>query len=408
MPTGPSIAVLPFTNLTGDPSQDYFVDGVTEDIITELSKFQPFRVIARNSTFRYKGHAVDVREVGKDLGANYVVEGSIRRTNERVRVTVQLLDVRDGKHLWGEAYDRNLTAADVFAIQDELTHAITSTIGDVQGVIARSISQEARHKRTDELSSYECVLRLHEYNRLITAEAHLAALQCLERVVKADPDYPDAWAALSEIYAEMHALGFNPRDDALDRALDAAQRAVALDAISQHAQWALAYAYFQGRDLENHVAAVEKVVRLNPNDAYYLGYAGWAIAFTGQWERGRALVDKSIALSPYYPGWWHYPFVIAHYYEGDYQRAIAEAQKLDLPDLFWTPLLYAAIYAQMGRSADAKAQLAEALRQNPDLAVRPRHYLGNYIFPGEVIERIMDGLRKAGLPDPPPSEGLKS
>jgi tetratricopeptide (TPR) repeat protein len=100
--------------------------------------------------------------------------------------------------------------------------------------------------------------------------------------------------------------------------------------------------------------------------------------------------------------------VIAHYYEGDYQRAIAEAQKLDLPDLFWTPLLYAAIYAQMGRSADAKAQLAEALRQNPDLAVRPRHYLGNYIFPGEVIERIMDGLRKAGLPDPPPSEGLKS
>jgi TolB-like protein/class 3 adenylate cyclase len=299
MPSGPSIAVLPFTNLTGDPAQEYFVDGVTEDIITELSQFQPFRVIARNSTFRYKGQAVDVREVGKDLGANYVVEGSIRRTNERVRVTVQLLDVRDGKHLWGETYDRNLTAADVFAIQDELTHAITSTIGDVQGVIARSISQEARHKRTDELSSYECVLRLHEYNRLITAEAHLAALQCLERVVKADPDYPDAWAALSEIYAEMHALGFNPRDDALDRALDAAQRAVALDATSQHAQWALAYAYFQGRDLENHVAAVEKVVRLNPNDAYYLGYAGWAIAFTGQWERGRALVDKAIALSPY-------------------------------------------------------------------------------------------------------------
>jgi adenylate cyclase len=246
MPSGPSIAVLPFTNLTGDPALEYFFDCVTEDIITELSKFQPFRVIARNSTFRYKGQAVDVREVGKDLGANYVVEGSIRRTNERIRVTVQLLDARDGKHLWGETYDRNLTAADTFAIQDELTHAITSTLGDVQGVIARSVSQEARHKRTEELSSYECVLRLHEYNRLITAEAHLAALQCLERVVKADPDYADAWAALSEICAEMHALGFNPRDDALDLALDAAQRAVALDATSQHAQWALAYAYSSG------------------------------------------------------------------------------------------------------------------------------------------------------------------
>ena len=120
MPSGPSIAVLPFTNLTGDPAQEYFVDGVTEDIITELSKFQPFRVVARNSTFRYKGQAVDVRQVGKDLGANYVVEGSVRRSPERIRVSVQLLDVRDGKHLWGETYDRNLTASDVFAIQDEI------------------------------------------------------------------------------------------------------------------------------------------------------------------------------------------------------------------------------------------------------------------------------------------------
>jgi adenylate cyclase len=191
-------------------------------------------------------------------------------------------------------------------------------------------------------------------------------------------------------------------------ALDAARRAVALEATSQHAQWALAYAYFQRRDLENHLAAVDKVIRLNPNDAYYLGYAGWAIAFAGQWKRGRALVDKAIALSPYYPGWWHYPFVIELYHEGDYQGAIAEAQKLDLPDLFWTPLLYAAIYAQMGRSAEAQAQLAEALRQNPDLAARPRHYLGNYIFPHEVIERIMDGLRKAGLPDPQLSQDSKT
>jgi len=399
MPTGPSIAVLPFTNLTGDFGQEYFVDGVTEDIITELSKFQPFRVVARNSTFRFKGQAVDVRQVGRDLGANYVVEGSVRRSPERIRVSVQLLDARDGKHLWGETYDRELTAADVFEIQDEITRAVTTTIADVQGVISRSIAKEARRKRPEELSSYECVLRLHEYNRLITAEAHLAALKCLESAVKTDPDYADAWAALSEIYAEMHALGFNAKDDPLDLALEAAERAVALDSKSQHAQWALAYAYFQRRDLENYLAAVDKTVGLNPNDAYYLGYAGWAIAFSGQWERGRALVEKAIRLSPYYPGWWHYPLVIEHYHKGEYERAMAEAQKLDLPDFFWTPLMYAALYAQMGRTAEAEAQLAEALRQNPDLAVRPRHYLGNYIFPEEVIDGIMNGLRKAGLPD---------
>ena len=174
---------------------------------------------------------------------------------------------------------------------------------------------------------------------------------------------------------------------------------MALDATSQPSQWALAYAYFQRRDLENYIAAMDKLLALNPNDASFLGYAGWAIAWSGQWKRGRALVDKAIKLSPYYPGWWHYPFVVQHYFEGDYQRAIVEAQKLDIPDLFWTPMLYAAIYAQLGRGAEAEAQLAEALRQNPDLAARPRHYLGNYIFPGEVIEQIMDGLRNAGLPD---------
>jgi adenylate cyclase len=244
-------------------------------------------------------------------------------------------------------------------------------------------------------------LRLQEYNRVITAEAHLAALECLERAVKTDPYYSDAWAALSEIYAEMHAIGFNPRDNPLDLALDAAERAVALDPASQHAQWAMAYAYFQRRDLENLLAAVDRVVQLNPNDAYYLGYAGWAIAFSGQWERGRALVEKAIKLSPYYPGWWHYPLAIERYHDGEYELAIAEAQKLDLPDFFWTPLMYAAIYAQMGRIEEARAQLAEALRQNPDLAVRPRHYLGNYIFPEDVIEQIMDGLIKAGLQAPP-------
>ncbi len=258
------------------------------------------------------------------------------------------------------------------------------------------MSKEARRKRTEDLSSYECVLRLHEYNRVISAEAHHAALHCLERTVKAGPYYSDAWAALSEIYAEMHALGFNPKHNPLDLALHAAARAVALDPTSQHAQWAMAYAYFQRRDPENYLAAVDKVVRLNPNDAYY------------QWERGRALVETAIKLSPYYPSWWHYPLVIEHYRKGDYELAIVEARKLDLPDFFRTPLMYAAIYAQMERIAEARAQLAEALRQNPDLATRPRHYLGNYIFPEQVIEQVMEGLIKAGLPDPQLSHGSKA
>jgi adenylate cyclase len=192
MPSGPTIAVLPFANLSGDPGQDYFADGVTEDIIRALAQFQMFGVVARNSSFHYQGTALDVREVAKDLGAEYIVEGSIRRANERIRVSVQLLDGGNGKYLWGEVYDRDLTAADVFAIQDEITNQIATTIADDHGIVSRARSKQARGKGTGALSSYECVLKLYEYDRLVTEEAHLAALRCLERTVKTDPNYSDA------------------------------------------------------------------------------------------------------------------------------------------------------------------------------------------------------------------------
>jgi TolB-like protein len=399
MPTGPSIAVLPFVNLTGDPAQEYFVDGVTEDIITELSKFQAFRVIARNSTFHYKGQAIDVRHLGEALDARYVVEGSVRRSPERIRVSVQLLDATDGDHVWGETYDRALTAEDVFAIQDELTRAVATTIADEHGVLSRTISEESRRKHPEELSSYECVLRLHEYNRVLTPETHLAALTCLERTVKLDPNYPDAWAALAEIYVDSYTLGFNPVENALDKALGAAQRALAIDPRNQQAQYGLAYAHFARRELENYLVNIEKLVRLNPNNGYYLSVAGWAIAWSGQCARGRELFEKAIKLNPYHPGWLHYPFVICYYWEDEYGLALAEAHKLELPDFFWTPMMFAAIYGQMGRTKEAEQALADAVELNPDLAERPRFYIGAYVFPEEFIEKIVDGLRKAGLPE---------
>jgi adenylate cyclase len=400
MPTGPSIAVLPFTNLTGDPAQEYFVDGVTEDIITELSKFQPFRVIARNSTFRYKGQAVDVRQVGRELGARYAVEGSVRRSPERIRVSVQLLDATDGEDVWGETYDRALTADDVFAIQDELTRAVATTIADEHGVLSRTISETARRKRTEELSSYECVLRLHEYNRVLTPETHLAALTCLQRTVEVDPNYADAWAALAEIYVDSYGNGFNPVDNALDKALDAAERALAIDPRNQQGQYGLAYAYFARRELESFMVNIEKAVRLNPNNGYYLGAAGWTIALSGQCDRGRELFDKAAKLNPYHPGWMLYPFIVCHYWADEYQLALVEAHNIGLPDFFWTPMMFAAIYGQMGRTKEAQKALADALKLNPDLAQRPHFYIGAFVVPEEFIDKLVEGLHKAGLEAP--------
>jgi tetratricopeptide (TPR) repeat protein len=365
-------------------------------------------VIGRNSTFRYKDQAVDVREVARELGADYVVEGSIRRAGERIRVTVQLLDGTNGKHLWGESYDRDLTAADVFAIQDEITNQVATTIADHHGVVSRARSRDARSKGTNELSSYDCVLKLYEYHAVSTEQAHRDALQCLERTVKTDPNYSDAWAALAEIYGDMHALNYNPREGALDLALRAAQRAQVLDPTSQFAQYALAFTYFNRRDLENTLVSVEKLVSLNPNNAYYLGFAGWAIAYTGQWDRGRQMIEKAAKLNPYHPTWFYYPLIFDHYRKGEYELALARAQKLDLHDFFWTPIRFAMIYAQLGRLDEARAALHEALALQPDFAQRPRHHIGAFVFPQEVIEQIIDGLSKAGLTDPKASQDSKA
>jgi TolB-like protein/class 3 adenylate cyclase/Tfp pilus assembly protein PilF len=408
MPTGPTIAVLPFANMSGDPGQEYFADGVTEDIITALAQFQPFGVIGRNSTFRYKDQAVDVREVARDLGADYVVEGSIRRAGQRIRVTVQLLDGANAKHLWGEAYDRDLTAADVFAIQDEITNQVANTIADAHGVVSRARSREARSAGTTELSSYQCVLKLYEYHSVSTEEAHRVALECLERTVKTDPNYSDAWAALAELYGDVYALNYNPRERPLDLALQAAQRAQALDPTSQFAQYALAFTYFYRRDLGNTLASVEKLVSLNPNNGYYLGFAGWAIAYTGQWDRGREMIEKAAKLNPYQPTWLLYPLIFDHYRKGEYELALAVTEKLNLPGFFWTPVCFAMIYAQLGRLDEARAKLQEAVALQPDFAQRPRHHIGAFVFQEEVIEQVMDGLRKAGLPDSKPSQDPKA
>ena len=223
-PSRPVIAVLPFTNMSGDPEQEYFADGITEDIITQLSRFQELGVIARNSTFQYKGQASDVRKVGSDLNASHIVEGSIRRSSDRIRVTVQLIDASDGNHLWSETYDRDLSAADVFAIQDDITARVATTIGDQHGVISRTGIEETRRKGPDNLSSYDCVLKKYEYDRLITEEAHISARDCLEMAVKRDANYAEAWAALSEMYAESHTTGFNPIERPVERALETAKK----------------------------------------------------------------------------------------------------------------------------------------------------------------------------------------
>jgi adenylate cyclase len=260
-PANPSIAVLPFVNMSGDPEQQYFSDGITEDIITELSRFHSLVVIARNSSFQYRDKAIDVKRVARELGVGYVVEGSVRRAGERLRITAQLIDATTGGHVWAQRYDHNLS--DVFAIQDELTTAIAATVaGHVQiaGIV------KVRRMRTDNMAAYDPFLRgLEHYNRG-GAEDTIPARRFLERAIEIDPDFAQAHAFLAASLVETY-WEENFRDKktvALDDALRVAQRAVALDDNDAQCHVQLAYVHIARKSFDLAAHHLERAAQLNP------------------------------------------------------------------------------------------------------------------------------------------------
>jgi TolB-like protein/class 3 adenylate cyclase len=407
-PTGPAIAVLPFNNISNDPEYEYFSDGLTEDIITALSRFQDLFVIGRNSTFKFKGASVDVREVGRDLGVRYVLQGSVRLAGETLRVTSQLLDTETSAQIWGESYDRALSADTIFSVQDEITEKVVATIADSYGVISQVEFEESKDHGTANLEAYQCVLRAYEHWRGLTPKGHLRARDCLERAVELDPDYATAWAWLSLLYRQEYVHSFNPRPesyDALDAALEAAQRAVSLDNRSQAAHHALADTHYFRHDLGAFLISAERALTLNPNNSDVLGSLGLRMANSGNWQRGLALVEKAAAINPHHPGWFYFPYFFNEYRQANYEVALAYAQKINMEGFYWTHILLAMAHAQLGNLNEAESAVNTLRGLKPDYADDPRATFRKWNFPEALIEKMVEGLKKAGLFDEsePPS-----
>lgn len=399
----PKIAVLPFSNMGGDPEQEFFVDGVAEDIITRLARFPNIGVIARNSSFKFKGEAVDVRAVGKDLGATYVLEGSVRRFEHRIRVTAQLLTASDGTHLWAETYDRDLTAGDVFTIQDDITARVVGAVASSDGVLAQAALLRTADRAPTELGSYECVLKANEFFRQVTPETHLEARACLSRVVAHEPRYAEALASLSILTNEEELYGFNPEpelDPPLDRALGLARDAVAADPTSALGHWALArVSYFRG-DLDLFESAADRALALAPNDTIMLAGAGLHLAYVGHWERGLSLIDRAIALNPHHQSWYFFPRFYDAYRRGKDDEALAIANRINMPDYFWTYVLLSAVYAQLDMLEDASAAIARLRDLYPGYSVEIMISMHRqWQHSDDVIGRMVEGLTKAGLPE---------
>ncbi len=321
------VAVLPFRAPGGDADLEALADGLTEDVTSGLSRFPYLQVIAHNSAMAFRGRAADIRTVGRELGARYVLEGSVRKRGRAVRVSAQLLDAASGTQLWAEAYDRDLSDASPFEIQDDLTDHIVTTVADGYGVLVRSMATPTRDKNVEDLSASELVLRYYAFMQQVDPQEHAVLRLGLERALEREPNQATAWACLSDVYLWEYLDRWNPLEKPMERAREAAWRSVKLDPACQMGWKQLAEVHFFSRDFGAFRETAERAISLNPRDGITSALMAILIAYSGEWERGAALAQRTMELNRHHPGWYHLTVVHHQYRKGEYEAAVGAGEK---------------------------------------------------------------------------------
>ena len=389
LPNKPSIAVLPFQNMSGDTDQEYFVDGITEDIITELSRFRSLFVIARNSSFQYRGQAVDVRRVARELGVRYVVEGSVRKMGHRIRITAQLIDAGPGTHLWSERFDRGIE--DLFAVQDEVTQTIVATLS---GRLEEAEIKSAARHHASSLPAYDCLLRGVELLRGYGENNNRRARELFEQAVVLDPDFAVAHAYLGLSLFVENDFGNAPQT-IKDRALDIALTAIRLDPRDSRCHQFLGDAYRYRGEFDPAVSHMERSVQLNPNDASGLASFGALLGVAGRAGEGIDLIKSAMRLNPYHPEWYWTDLAIALYAGRRYEECLAANKKIPGKH-YWQMARTAACLVRLGRLEEARCAAAEVQLLKPDFHLHEEKPA--YKFEAD-LKHLLDAMRSAGLPE---------
>ncbi len=394
LPEEPSIAVLPFDNLSGDPKQDYFSDGLSDHIITNLSKVPHLFVIARNSTFTYKGKPVKVQKVAEEFGVRYVLEGSVQKTGDRIRITAQLIDAIKGHHLWAESYDRDLK--DIFAVQDQITMEILKALqvkltgGEKLSIIA---------KGTDNLEAYQKVLHSMEELQRFVKDGNIRARQLAEEAIALDPSYPVAYRLLAWTHYHDAKFGYSKnRAESFKRAVELAQKAIELDDTDAGAHTLLSVLHLYRRQYEKAIAEGERALSISPNGAHYNAIFANVLIYSGRSEEAIELTKKAMRLSPIYPTWFLGQLGWAYRLTGRYDEAIEPLKRCRErnPEVMHVELVI--VYSLLGRKEEAHALVTEILKKRPNFSLKKYAKSRLYKDPAE-LERELNTLRKAGLPD---------
>jgi len=395
-PARPSIAVLPFGNLSGDADLGHLCDGITEDIITELSRFRELFVIARHSSFTFKGKAVTVQQVGRELGVEYVLEGSVRRAGTRVRIIAQLVDARAGAHIWAERLDREI--GDLFVMQDEVTQHIVATIAHRVG---KTEQARAARKRPEAMRAHDYVLRAWAIIAEETSEANQQSRALYEKALALEPTNMLALTGLAWTYViDWESRWSNPADAALEHAYKLARQALSLDSTDYQTHLLFGYVQKRRKQFADALVHFEHVVAMNSNDADGVAHMGSLLVALGRFSEALDWFQKAVRLNPLHPAWYLYGIGEAHYGARQYEQAISPLRAaVNRFPTYITPRRHlAAAYAQMGRLDEARAEVAAIRKLDPSVCLAMyRERICYEKFADR--DHYLDGLRKAGLPE---------
>jgi adenylate cyclase len=394
LPDKPSIAVLPFVNMSGDPEQEYFSDGITEEIITALSKTPKLFVIARNSTFTYKGKPVKVQQVGRELGVKYVLEGSVRKAGDDVRITAQLVDAKTGNHLWADRYDRDLK--DVFAVQDDISMKIITAL---QVKLTEGEQAHLYAKRTDNIDVYLKCLEAREHLLRLNKDGNILARQRVEEAIALDPGYPIAYSLLGMTHiTDIWFKWTKSPKESMVHAFEFAKKALDLDESNPGPHQILSFIYLFKRQHEKAIAECERAVALAPNNTDAINHLGQILRFAGKTKEAISMHERAIRLNPIPPAHYLYQLGLCYTFMGEFEKAIVICKQglHKNPDDLVGRVALATAYCSLGREEEARAEAAQLLRIDPKFTVEYAAKTWPYKNEAER-DLVLNALRKAGL-----------
>ncbi len=389
-----TLAVLPFRNLCPENEYQFFADGFGEELTRIFSDFEDFAIIAHHSTRKYASAPEDVRIIGAALGAHYLIDGSVKRTAEEIRVNVSLIETLNGMQVWSQSYKYELNIDNLIAIQDQIIENICSILGGYYGFIVRD-NCKVQQKTMSNIDSFDAAFWNYYLHMNFSQETYTQTLQAVKVALKSDPDYARGLAMLSELYLDAYSLGFTTVEDPVMEAYELSRKAIKIDPQCQHAYQQYGWANVYLKRKEEAIEAMERCLVLNTSSVSTMGAIGFGMACAGEYKRAKELLTQTFDLNPHSPWWFSLGFFLVHFQNGNYQKALEYANQIEVPDVFLDPLTKAAAKAQLGLTSEALHDVKTLYIKFPDILADLSTYLNTFLLDSSLIEEIIHGVKKA-------------